>query len=101
LTIHGTASFAVREDELDAALEAIRTFVAHTRIEPGTLRYESWRSAERPTEFTHLMSSSTRPPSTPTRRAMLSRRSSARCIRVASENRHSPDGRSSSERRFL
>ncbi len=56
MTIHGTARFRVEEDELDAALEAIRTFVAHTRTEPGTSRYESWRSLDRPTEFLHLMS---------------------------------------------
>jgi quinol monooxygenase YgiN len=41
VTIHGTARFTVRSDEIDAALEAIRTFVAHTATEPGTLRYES------------------------------------------------------------
>lgn len=56
MTIHGTAGFTVRSDELDTALEAIRAFVAHTRTEPGTLRYESWRSLDRPTEFLHLMS---------------------------------------------
>lgn len=56
MTIHGTAAFTVRPDELDAALEAIRTFVAHTKTEPGTLRYESWRSVDRPTEFLHVMS---------------------------------------------
>ena len=56
MTIHGTATFTVRRDELDAALEAIRTFVAHTKTEPGTHRYESWRSTDRPTEFMHLMS---------------------------------------------
>jgi quinol monooxygenase YgiN len=56
LTIHGTATFTVKNGELDAALEAIRTFVAHTKTEPGTIRYESWRSAERRTKFMHLMS---------------------------------------------
>jgi quinol monooxygenase YgiN len=56
MTIHGTATFTVRKEELDAALEAIRTFVAHTRTEPGTKRYEAWRSVDRPTEFMHLMS---------------------------------------------
>jgi quinol monooxygenase YgiN len=55
VTIRGTARFTVRGDELDAAVEAIRTFVAHTAAEPGTLRYESWRSIDRPTEFLHLM----------------------------------------------
>ena len=56
MTIHGTATFTVRKEELDRALEAIRMFVAHTRTEPGTNRYESWRSVDRPTEFMHLMS---------------------------------------------
>lgn len=56
MTIWGTARFRVKEDELDAALGAIRTFVAHTETEPGTLRYESWHSLDRPTEFLHLMS---------------------------------------------
>ena len=31
MTIHRTATFTVRKEELDAAVEAIRTFVAHTR----------------------------------------------------------------------
>ncbi|HYZ13986.1 MAG TPA: putative quinol monooxygenase [Actinomycetota bacterium] len=56
MTIHGTATFTVRKDELDGALRAIRTFVAHTRTEPGTNRYEAWRSVDRPTEFMHIMS---------------------------------------------
>lgn len=55
MTIHGTARFTVREGELETCLEAIRTFVAHTRTEPATLRYESWRSLDRPAEFLHLM----------------------------------------------
>jgi quinol monooxygenase YgiN len=55
MTIRGTARFTVREDGLDEALGAIRAFVAHTRTERGTLRYESWRSLDRPTEFVHLM----------------------------------------------
>ncbi|HZD18939.1 MAG TPA: antibiotic biosynthesis monooxygenase family protein [Actinomycetota bacterium] len=55
MEIRQTATFRVREDELDEVLEAIRAFVAHTRTEPGTLRYESWRSLDRPTEFLHLM----------------------------------------------
>jgi len=56
MTIRGTARFTVKEDGLDEALEAIRAFLAHTETEPGTQRYESWRSLERPTEFLHLMS---------------------------------------------
>jgi quinol monooxygenase YgiN len=55
VTIHGTARFTVREGELETCLEVIRTFVAHTETEPGTLRYESWRSLDRPAEFLHLM----------------------------------------------
>jgi quinol monooxygenase YgiN len=55
MTIRATASFRVKADELETALEAIRTFVGHTRTEPGTLRYESWRSVDRPTEFLHVM----------------------------------------------
>lgn len=55
MTIRGTASFRVKENEVDSALEAIRTLVEHTRTEPGTLRYESWRSIDRPTEFLHIM----------------------------------------------
>ena len=55
MTILGTARFRIREGELDAALDAIRTFVAHTRTEPGTLRYESWRSLVDPLAFEHQM----------------------------------------------
>jgi quinol monooxygenase YgiN len=55
MAIRGTARFTVREGELEPALEAIRGFVAHTRSEPGTLRYESWRNLDRPNEFVHLM----------------------------------------------
>lgn len=55
MTILGTASFRVKTEELEIALQAIRTFVEHTRTEPGTLRYESWRSLDRRTDFLHLM----------------------------------------------
>lgn len=55
MTIRGTARFTIEDGELDAALEAIRTFLAHTATEPGTLRYASWRHVERPREFLHLM----------------------------------------------
>ncbi len=56
MTIRGTARFRVKPDQLNAALEAIRAFVRHTETEPGTLRYESWRSVDEPTAFLHLMS---------------------------------------------
>ena len=46
MTIHATASFTLREGELETALAAIRTFVGHARSEPGTLRYDSYRSAD-------------------------------------------------------
>lgn len=52
MTIRKTARFAVDPRHIDEALHAIRTFVAHTRGEPGTMLYESWRSGER---FLHLM----------------------------------------------
>jgi quinol monooxygenase YgiN len=55
MTIHATARFTVKEEELETALEAIGTFVAHTRSEPGTLRYDAFRSADRPSEFLHVM----------------------------------------------
>ena len=55
MTILATASFRVMENELDTALEAIRAFVEHTRTEPGTLRYASWRSVDSSTEFLHIM----------------------------------------------
>lgn len=55
MTIRKTARFTVEEGRLEEALEAIRTFVAHTETEPGTLLYQSWQSAERPAEFLHLM----------------------------------------------
>jgi quinol monooxygenase YgiN len=55
MTIRHVARFAVRAEALEEALDAIRTFVAHTRTEPGTLRYESIQIDERPTEFLHVM----------------------------------------------
>src|SRR5262245_66648804 len=55
MTIRTTAHFTIREDALDEVLPAISTFVAHTANEPGTLRYESWRSDEEPTRFLHVM----------------------------------------------
>lgn len=55
MTIRKTARFTVTPDGLDQALSAIRNFVAHTSTEPGTTLYQSWESAERPTEFLHLI----------------------------------------------
>jgi quinol monooxygenase YgiN len=55
VTIRKTASFTVAEDRVGEALEAIRVFVSHAQSEPGTLVYESWRSAHRPTELLHFM----------------------------------------------
>jgi quinol monooxygenase YgiN len=56
MTIERTASFTVRPEGLDRALESIGRFVAHTEGEPGTLLYVSWRSETRPYEFVHFMS---------------------------------------------
>jgi quinol monooxygenase YgiN len=56
VTIERTASFTVRPEVMDRALEAIGRFVAHTETEPGTLLYLSWRSQARPCEFLHFMS---------------------------------------------
>ena len=55
MTIRHIARFTVRADGVDQALDAIRAFVAHTRTEPGTLRYESLQMDARPTEFLHVM----------------------------------------------
>jgi quinol monooxygenase YgiN len=55
MTVHVTASFTVREGKIESALGAIRTFLAHTATEPGTLRYESYRSADDPNTFMHFM----------------------------------------------
>lgn len=53
MTVRHVARFTVREDAVEVAEAAIRTFVEHTRTEPGTLRYESIRfDASR---FLHLM----------------------------------------------
>lgn len=56
MTIERTASFIVRPEGLDRALETIGRFVAQTEGEPGTLLYVSWRSDARPYEFVHFMS---------------------------------------------
>lgn len=56
MTINATARFIVNDEQIETALRAIRTFVVHARSEPGTLRYDSFRSAERPAEFLHVMS---------------------------------------------
>jgi quinol monooxygenase YgiN len=55
MTIRKTASFTVAEDHVEEALEAIRVFVSHAQSDAGTLVYESWQSADRPTEFLHFM----------------------------------------------
>jgi quinol monooxygenase YgiN len=55
MTVHRSARFAVRDGELETALSAIRMFLEHTRTESGTLRYESYRSADRPNRFLHVM----------------------------------------------
>lgn len=56
MTIERTATFTIRPEGLDRALEAIRRFGVHTAAEPGTLLYVSWRSELRPHEFLHVMS---------------------------------------------
>jgi quinol monooxygenase YgiN len=55
MTIRKTARFTVDPDHIEEAKAAISVFVAHTRTEPGTIRYESWQSADKPSEFLHLM----------------------------------------------
>lgn len=56
MTIERTATFPVRPEGLDRALEAIRRFGVHTVAEPGTSLYVSWRSELCPHEFLHFMS---------------------------------------------
>ncbi len=55
MTIRKTARFVVDPDHLDDAVAVIREFLAHTASEPGTRLYQSWQSADHPTEFLHLM----------------------------------------------
>ena len=55
MTIRKTARFTVDPDRIKDAEAAISVFVAQTRTEPGTIRYESWQSAQDPSEFLHLM----------------------------------------------
>jgi quinol monooxygenase YgiN len=52
--IYGSATFEIRPEELDACLDAIRTFVDRLRQEPGTRSYVSMRSTQVPTRFLHL-----------------------------------------------
>lgn len=52
--IIGTAAFRIREGELEAALEAIRSFVAAVADEPGTLVYRSLHDQEDPQRFLHM-----------------------------------------------
>lgn len=54
--IERRASFKVREEHLDAALEAIRDFIAGIAAhEPGTTIYHSYQDVDDPTSFFHLM----------------------------------------------
>lgn len=55
MTIRKTARFRVGTDLVADAVEVISDFLAHTRTEQGTIRYECWQSPHRPTEFLHLM----------------------------------------------
>lgn len=55
MTIRKSAHLIVDPDRLSEALQAIRTLVAHTGTEEGTLLYRSWQSVREPTEFLHLM----------------------------------------------
>jgi quinol monooxygenase YgiN len=43
MTVRKTARFVVNREQTDAAVVAIRVFVAHVETEPGTLLYRSWR----------------------------------------------------------
>ncbi len=53
--IHELAQYEIRPEALDQCLAAIHEFVAYIREnEPGTLRYEVWQDADRPTRFVHL-----------------------------------------------
>ena len=53
--IHELARYEVRPEALDQCLAAIHEFVAYIREnEPGSLRYEVWQDAERPTHFVHI-----------------------------------------------
>ena len=53
--IHELARYEVRPEALDQCLAAIHEFVAYIREnEPGSLRYEVWQDAGRPTRFVHI-----------------------------------------------
>lgn len=55
MTIRKTARFVVDPAHLEDAIAVIQVFLAHTATEPGTVLYQSWQSADDPTEFLHLM----------------------------------------------
>lgn len=55
MAVRKTARFTVDSERFEEALDVIRAFVAHTETEPGTLLYQSWQSAARPTRFLHIM----------------------------------------------
>jgi hypothetical protein len=48
MTVRKTARFVVNREQTDAAVVAIRVFVAHVETEPGTLLYRSWGGAPPP-----------------------------------------------------
>ena len=50
-----TARFQVRRDGIEAAVAAVREFVAYVAAnEPGTFRYESLQEKDDPTRFLHV-----------------------------------------------
>lgn len=54
MSVAKTAHFQVRADGVDAAAEAISTFVQQVRVnEPDTLFTTAFQDAEDPTRFTH------------------------------------------------
>ena len=53
--IRELASYEVKPESLDTCLAAIHEFVEYVRnAEPGSLRYEVWQQADRPTRFVHI-----------------------------------------------
>lgn len=56
MPVHNTARYRVRDDAVEATLEAIRTFVAAVKDrEPGTRMYVAWQERDDPTAFVHTM----------------------------------------------
>ena len=54
MPIHQTATFRVRSDAVEAALAAVREFVAYVSAnEPGTLHYTSLHRSDEPASFVH------------------------------------------------